>query len=100
MKRRKTKTGLLPTTIEGWCRKKRQFMRLLNQETDAEQQEVYENAVNFCDRKVGQLCVPLRRALMIVVILVLTFCAGCGTMAGLQSDIHQLTRPSQVERGQ
>ncbi len=25
---------------------------------------------------------------------------GCGTLTGLQSDIHQVTRPTTMERGQ
>jgi len=104
-KMKKHKTGLLPATIEGWCEKKRLFMRLLEQEPDPEQREVYEHAIGYCDRKVGQVAKMQRKMLLMVVlvnalVLLSILSQGCATMAGIQSDVHQLTRPAAVERGQ
>lgn len=36
----------------------------------------------------------------ILVIISIVTAGGCGTLAGLQSDIHQVTRPAGIERGQ
>ena len=101
--------NLLPTTIEGWAGKKRQFMRLANFENNDEQRQVYCNAVDYCDRKIGQILARRRELLrrifiMVVVVNVLTlisiFLCGCGTLTGFQSDIHQITRPTTLERVQ
>jgi predicted small secreted protein len=85
----------LPTTIEGWNAKKRLFMRLLTKEPNPEQAEVYENAIGYCDRKVGQVD-KMRRRLFLMVILVnalvlLSILSGCNTIEGARQDIHQWT---------
>lgn len=98
-------SSFLPNTIEGWCKKKRLFVRLWSKERDVEQKEVYEEAINYCDRKVGQMAKVARRLLFLVIVInvlvMLSIVAqGCGTMAGIQSDIHQVTRPTTLQRGQ
>ncbi len=80
-------------------------MRLLKQEPDPEQREVYEHAIGYCDRKVGQVAKMRRRLLLMVVlvnalVLLSILAQGCGTLTGLQSDIHQITKPTTLERGQ
>jgi len=48
--------GFLPVTMEDWCRKKREFMRLLELEQPwTEMAQVYEGAVNYCDRKTSKM---------------------------------------------
>jgi hypothetical protein len=105
MREQEQKQGFLPSTIEGWCKKKRLFVRLWSKEGNVEQKEVYEEAINYCDRKVGQTAKVARRLLFLVIVVnvlvVLSiFAQGCGTIAGLQSDLHQITRPTTLERGQ
>ncbi len=36
----------------------------------------------------------------LIFILLIAILSGCGTLTGLQSDIHQLTRATNIERGQ
>ena len=36
----------------------------------------------------------------IVSLILILSIGGCGTVAGIQSDIHQVTRPTTLERGQ
>ncbi len=93
--------NLLPTTIEGWTKKKVQFMALLEKEQPwTHMAEVYANAVNYCDRKMLELKGMYRKVFLMIVILACLILAisGCGTMAGIQSDIHQVTRPTTLER--
>ncbi len=48
----------------------------------------------------AQMYRKVKIALIVVSILVLLsiVSSGCGTMAGIQSDIHQVTRPTTLER--
>ena len=80
----------LPTTIEGWNTKKRLFMRLWNKEPDPEQAEVYEHAINYCDRKVGQVH-KVSKMLVIVLACLILALSGCNTIEGARQDIHQWT---------
>ncbi len=66
----------LPTTIEGWNAKKRLFMRLWSKESDPEQAEVYEHAINYCDRKVGQVHKVSKMFVIVLAYLILMF-SGC-----------------------
>lgn len=80
----------LPTTIKGWNAKKRLFMRLWNKELDPEQAEVYEHAINYCDRKVGQVH-KVSKMLVIVLACLILALSGCNTIEGARMDIHQWT---------
>ena len=83
---------LLPTTIEGWNAKKRLFMRLLTKEPDPEQAEVYENAVNYCDRKIKQV----HKAILVLLACLILVMSGCisNTLDGMRQDIHNASRPA------
>ena len=82
---------LLPTTVEGWNVKKRLFMRLLSKEPDPEQAEVYENAIDYCDRKVGQVH-KANLKIFLVVILILVI-GGCYSIHGIGKDLSTWSRP-------
>lgn len=75
----------LPTTIEGWNAKKRLFMRLWSKEPDPEQAEVYEHAINYCDRKVGQVH-KVSKMLVIVLACLILALSGCQTAKGITGD--------------
>ena len=81
---------LLPTTIEGWNAKKRLFMRLLTKEPDPEQAEVYEHAINYCDRKVGQVHKAIK---MLVIVLVCLLLSGCYSIHGIGKDLSTWSSP-------
>ena len=89
-------------TIKDFAEKKNQFMRLANQEIDDEQRLVYCNAVDFCDRKIGQILARrrelIRRMLIIVILTVIGVIVGaCQTVDGFRQDIHKLTEtPKQM----
>ena len=80
---------LLPTTIEGWNAKKRLFMRLLTKEPDPEQAEVYENAVNYCDRKIRQV----HKAILILLACLIITISGCYSIHGIGKDLSTWSRP-------
>ena len=83
---------LLPTTIESWNAKKRLFMRLLTKEPDPEQAEVYENAVNYCDRKIGQVH-KVSKMLVIVLTCLILAISGCYSIHGFGKDLSTWSSP-------
>lgn len=88
--------NLLPKTIEGWCAKKRLFMRLITKEPDPEQAEVYENAIDYCDRKVGQVHKVNCKIFIIILACLILAIGGCisNTLDGMRQDIHNASRPA------
>jgi len=89
--------NLLPTTIEGWTKKKERFVALLEKEQPwTHIAEVYENAINYCDRKMLELKGMYRKVLLMVVlvnalVLISILTSGCNTIEGARQDIHQWT---------
>ena len=85
---------LLPTTIEGWTKKKERFIALLEKEQPwTHMADVYENAINYCDRKMLELKGMYRKVLLMVVLLacLILSIGGCNAIDGARQDIHQWT---------
>jgi len=67
-------------------------MRLLSKEQSPEQAEVYENAVNYCDRKVGQIH-KVCKLFLIMAILACLVIAGCYSIHGVGKDLSTWSAP-------
>ena len=71
---------LLPTTIEGWTKKKVRFIALLEREQPwTHMADVYENAINYCDRKMLELKGMYRKVLLVVGLILILSIGGCNT---------------------
>lgn len=86
----------LPQTIEGVCRQKRGFMFLLQAEPD---KDVYEQAVNHCDRLIARITERSNRRFRLFVLLLCLGLSGCETgkcvgtlFKGVGSDVEQLNQ--------
>ncbi len=63
---------------------------------DEEDRTAFQKAIDGLE---AQMYRKVKIALILVSILVfVSIISGCGTMAGIQSDIHQVTRPTTLER--
>ena len=88
---------LLPTTIEGWTKKKERFVALLEREQPwTHMADVYVNAINYCDRKMLELKGMYRKVFLMVVlvnalVLLSILASGCNTIEGARQDVHQWT---------
>lgn len=91
---------------QNWYEKKKKFVDLLEQEQPwTHMAQVYEQAVSHCDRKILQSRGMYRRVLLMVIlvnalVLASILLQGCGTLTGFQSDVHQITKPTILQRGQ
>jgi len=93
----------MENTIEHWNKKKRHLMKVLRYARTIKSKtgiETYSNAVDRCDVKIGVISAMQRMMVIIILACLILAIGGCGTLAGLQSDIHQVTRPTTMERGQ
>ena len=58
----------------------------------------YQDVIRALRWAESRLLKPIVISLLLVLLSILA--SGCGTVAGIQSDIHQVTRPTTLERGQ
>lgn len=82
--------NLFPKTHEEVCQKKRRFMRLAQIEVDPEQREVYEQAVNHCDRLTARLIEKAKRiGFFLLLLFALSMFGGCkaGVGVGLDGEV-------------
>ncbi len=69
---------LVPTTIEGVRKQKQRFMFRWVTETNRKQKEVYEQAVNGCDRLTARIIEKGKRKLgLMLILLCLCLLQGC-----------------------
>lgn len=74
---------LVPTTIEGVRKQKQRFMFRWVTETNPKQKEVYERAVNGCDRLTAHIIEKGKRKLgLMLIMLCLSLMTGCTASIG------------------
>ena len=80
-------------TIEYWNKQKRHLMRVLRYARAVHSTkgiETYSKAVNRCDVKIGVVS-AMRRMVGVAILLACLIIAGCNTIDGMRTDIHQWT---------
>ncbi|KKN55599.1 hypothetical protein LCGC14_0580710 [marine sediment metagenome] len=77
----------LPKTVEGVRRQKERFMLHWTTATNPQMKQVYEQAINGCDRLTARIIAKSKRRLgLLLILLCLSLVQGCQTVKGVTGD--------------